>query len=82
MDTMVIKPDIGTIGSVGRSCVMLENETDFLAAKGSIKCFKVSCYTAAQTFAMRKTVDQHLQMTWLPKSSLTVKTSGRTSINF
>ncbi len=80
---MVIEPAFGTFGSVGRCQVLLENEI-------SISIKLVSRRKHALKFPGRwlrwlwtseNTVDQHQQMTWQPKSSLTVETSYCTSSN-
>ncbi len=46
-----------------------------------MKCSKTSWYTAVLTLDLRNTVDQHQQMTWHPKPSLTVETLHWTSSN-
>ncbi len=80
---MVIEPAFGTFGSVGRCQVLLENEISI-----SIKLVSRRKHGSALKFPGRwlrwlwtseNTVDQHQQMTWQPKSSLTVETSHWTS---
>ncbi len=82
---MVIEPAFGTFGSVGRCQVLLENEISI-----SIKLVSRRKHGSALKFPGRwlrwlwtseNTVDQHQQMTWQPKSSLTVETSHWTSSN-
>ncbi len=46
-----------------------------------MKCSKTSWYTAVLTLDLRKHSDQHQQMTWHPKPSLTVETLHWTSSN-
>ncbi len=84
-NTMVIEPAFGTFGSVGRCQVLLENEISI-----SIKLVSRRKHGSALKFPGRwlrwlwtseNTVDQHQQMTWQPKSSLTVETSHWTSSN-
>ncbi len=82
---MVIEPAFGTFGSVGRCQVLLENEISI-----SIKLVSRRKHGSALKFPGRwlrwlwtseNTVDQHQQMTWQSKSSLTVATSHWTSSN-
>ncbi len=84
-NTMVIEPAFGTFGSVGRCQVLLENEISI-----SIKLVSRRKHGSALKFPGRwlrwlwtseNTVDQHQQMTWQPKSSLTVEASHWTSSN-
>ncbi len=81
---MVIEPTFGTFGSVGRCQVLLENEISI-----SIKLKQKEAWSALifpgrwlrWLWTSENTVDQHQQMTWQPKSSLTVETSHGTSSN-
>ncbi len=82
-NTMVIEPAFGTFSSLGRCQVLLENEISI-----SIKLVNRRKHGSALKFPGRwlrwlwtseNTVDQHQQMTWQPKSSLTLETSHWTS---
>ncbi len=84
-NTMVIEPAFGTFGSVCRCQVLLEKEISI-----SIKlCQQKEAWSALKfpgrwlrwLWTSENTVDQHQQMTWQPKSSLTVETSHWTSSN-
>ncbi len=75
-NTMVIEPAFGTFGSVGRCQFLLENEISI-----SIKLVKFPGRWLRWLWTSENTVDQHQQMTWQPKSSLTVETSHWTLSN-
>ncbi len=84
-NTMVIEPAFGTFGSVGMCQVLLEKEISI-----SHKACQQKESWGALTFPGRwlrwlwtseNTVDHNQQMTWQPKSSLTVETSHWTSSN-
>ncbi len=79
-NTMVIEPAFGTFGSVGRCQVLLENEISiFILHKA---CQQKEAWSTLKCpgrwlrwlWTSENTVDQHQQMTWQPKSSLTVET--------
>ncbi len=61
-----------------RSSVLLGLGSLWGLSEGSMKCSKISWKL---TVDFRKTVDQHQQMTWQPKLSLTVETSHWTLSN-
>ncbi len=66
----------------GNSCWKMKSASPWSwSAAGSMKCSKTSWYTAVLTLDLRNTVDQHQQMTWHPKPSLTVETLHWTSSN-
>ncbi len=71
---MVSKPLGSGFGSVGRCWILLENEI-------SISIQFVSRWKLKVLQNLLVDVDQHQQMTWQPKSSLTVETSHWTSSN-
>ncbi len=84
-NTMVIEPAFGTFGSVGRCQILLENEISIsinLVSRGKAwSALKYPGRWLHWLWTSENTVDQHQQMTWQPKSSLTVETSHWTSSN-
>ncbi len=81
-NTMVIEPAFGTFGSVGRCQVLLENEISIsIKQKEAWSALKFPGRWLRWLWTSENTVDQHQQMTWQPKSSLTVETSHWTSSN-
>ncbi len=83
---MVIEPAFGTFGSVGRCQVLLENEISISIKlvsrrKQAWSALKYPGRWLRWLWTSENTVDQHQQMTWQPKSSLTVETSHWTSSN-
>ncbi len=82
---MVIEPAFGTFGSVGRCQVLLENEISISIKLVSRRKHEVPLKFPGRwlcwLWTSENTVDQHQQMTWQPKSSLTVETSHWTSSN-
>ncbi len=84
-NTMVIEPAFGTFGSVGRCQVLLENEISIsiklVSRRKHESALKIPGRWLRWLWTSENTVDQHQQMTWQPKSSLTVETSHWTSSN-
>ncbi len=84
-NTMAIKPAFGTFGSVGRCQVLLEKWNQHLhkacQQKEAWSALKFPGRWLRWLWTSENTVDQHQQMTWQPKSSLTVETSHWTSSN-
>ncbi len=84
-NTMVIEPAFGTFGSVGRCQVLLENEISIsiklVSKKEAWSALKFTGRWLRWLWTSENTVDQHQQLTWQPKSSLTVETSHWTSSN-
>ncbi len=82
---MVIEPAFGTFGSVGRCQVLLENEISIsiklVSRRKQWSALKYPDRWLHWLWTSENTVDQHQQMTWQPKSSLTVETSHWTSSN-
>ncbi len=86
-NTMVIEPAFGTFGSVGRCKVLLENEISISILHKA--CQQKEAWSALKCpgrwlrwlWTSENTVDKHQQMTWQPKSPLTVETSHWTSSN-
>ncbi len=82
---MVIEPAFGTFGSVGRCQVLLENEISIsiklVSRRKHESALKIPGRWLRWLWTSENTVDQHQQMTWQPKSSLTVETSHWTSSN-
>ncbi len=73
-NTMVIEPAFGTFVSVGRYQVLLENEIS-ISITEAWSALKFPGRWLRWLWTSESTVDQHQQMTWQSKSSLTVKTS-------
>ncbi len=71
---MAIEPAFGTFGSVGRWNQHLHKACQQKEAWSALK-FPGRCLR----WTSENTMDQHQQMTWQPKSSLTVETSHWTS---
>ncbi len=81
-NTKVIEPAFGTFGSVGRCQVLLEKGISISIKLVSRKKHEVLWHFLVWLrwlWTSENTVDQHQQMTWLPKSSLTAETSHWTS---
>ncbi len=84
-NTMVTEPAFGTFGSVGRCQVLMENEISISIKlvsrrkhESALKCLdRWLCWL----WTSENTAEQHQQMTWQPKSSLTEETSHWTSSN-
>ncbi len=81
-NTMVIEPAFGTFGSVGSPAVKwnqhLHKACQQMEAWSALKC---PDRWLRWLWTSGNTVDQHQQMPWQPKSSLTVETSHWTSSN-
>ncbi len=83
-NTMVIEPAFGSFGSVGRCQVLLENEISIsikLVSRRKHEVLSNVLVDGCWLRTLENTVDQHQQMTWQPKSSLTVETLHWTSSN-
>ncbi len=83
-NTMVIEPAFGTFGSVGRCQILLGNEISIIIKLVSRRNHEVLynfLVDGCVDWTSENTVDQHQQITWQPKSSLTLETSDWTSSN-
>ncbi len=83
-DTMVIEPAFGSFGTVGSCQVLLENEISIsikLVSRRKHEVLYNVLVDGCWLWTSENTVNQHQQMTWQLKSSLTVETSHWTSIN-
>ncbi len=81
---MVLKPGTGSFGTVCRCQVLLENKICIsikMSAAGSMKCSKLPVYGCVDLGPQKTQWDQHQQITWHPKPSLTVETLHWTSSN-
>ncbi len=75
---MVIEPAFGTFGSVCRCQVLLDLH-EACQQKEAWSALKFPGRWLRWLWTSENTADQHQQMTWQPKSSLTVETSHWTS---